>query len=68
EQSGARLSRVSSIFFAMTAAHTNDELQRLDEAFSAGLAALSNDSYLNSALFARVDDVWQQRHSLGLDD
>ncbi len=52
----------------MTAAHTNDELQRLDEAFSAELAALSNDIYLNSALFARVDTVWQQRHSLGLDD
>lgn len=52
----------------MTAAHTNDELQRLDEAFSAELAALSNDIYLNSALFARVDAVWQQRHSLGLDD
>lgn len=41
EQSGALLSRVTSVFFAMTAAHTNDELQRLDEAFSAELAALS---------------------------
>lgn len=68
EQSGALLSRVTSVFFAMTTAHTNDELQRLDEAFSAELAALSNDIYLNSALFARVDAVWQQRHSLGLDD
>ncbi|EDY7979264.1 peptidyl-dipeptidase Dcp [Salmonella enterica] len=67
EQSGALLSRVTSIFFAMTAAHTNDELQRLDEAFSAELAALSNDIYLNSALFARVDAVWQQRHS-GLEE
>lgn len=68
EQSGELLSRVTRIFFAMTAAHTNDELQRLDEAFSAELAALSNDIYLDSALFARVDAVWQQRHSLGLDD
>lgn len=49
----------------MTAAHTNDELQRLDEAFSAELAALSNDIYLNSALFARVDAVWQQRPHWG---
>ncbi|EAV7066154.1 peptidyl-dipeptidase Dcp [Salmonella enterica] len=68
EQSGALLSRVTSVFFAMAAAHTNDELQRLDEVFSAGLAALSTDIYLNGALFARVDAVWQQRHSLGLDD
>lgn len=51
EQSGALLTRVTSVFFAMTAAHTNDELQRLDEEFSAELAALSNDIYLNDALF-----------------
>ncbi|MGO0765424.1 dipeptidyl carboxypeptidase II, partial [Citrobacter freundii] len=35
EQSGALLTRVTSVFFAMTAAHTNDELQHLDEEFSA---------------------------------
>ncbi|EDP8628396.1 peptidyl-dipeptidase Dcp [Salmonella bongori] len=68
EQSGALLSRVTSVFFAMTAAHTNAALQRLDEAFSAELAALSTDIYLNNALFARVDTVWRQRHSLGLDN
>ncbi|HCB2601281.1 TPA: peptidyl-dipeptidase Dcp [Citrobacter koseri] len=67
EQSGALLTRVTSVFFAMTAAHTNDELQRLDEAFSAELAALANDIYLNSTLFARVDAVWRQRETLALD-
>ena len=35
EQSGELLNRVTSVFFAMTSAHTNDELQRLDEEFSA---------------------------------
>lgn len=50
----------------MTAAHTNDELQRLDEQFSAELAELANDIYLNGELFARVDAVWQRRE-LGLD-
>lgn len=67
EQSGALLTRVTSVFFAMTAAHTNDELQRLDEEFSAELAALSNDIYLNDALFSRIDAVWQQRSSLALE-
>ena len=67
EQSGALLTRVTSVFFAMTAAHTNDELQRLDEAFSAELAGLANDIYLDGALFASVDAVWQRRHTLGLD-
>lgn len=51
----------------MTAAHTNDELQRLDEQFSAELAELANDIYLNGELFARVDAVWQRRESEGLD-
>lgn len=50
----------------MTAAHTNDELQRLDEQFSAELAELANDIYLNGELFARVDAVWQRRESWGL--
>lgn len=67
EQSGELLTRVTSVFFAMTAAHTNDELQRLDEQFSAELAELANDFYLNGELFARVDAVWQRRESLGLD-
>lgn len=67
EKSGELLGRVTSIFFAMTAAHTNDTLQRLDEQFSAELAELSNDVYLNEALFARVDTLWQQRETLGLD-
>lgn len=67
EQSGELLTRVTSVFFAMTAAHTNDELQRLDEEFSAELASLANDIYLNGALFARVEAVWQRRGTLSLD-
>ncbi|MDT1800246.1 dipeptidyl carboxypeptidase II, partial [Salmonella enterica subsp. enterica serovar Oslo] len=43
-------------------------LQRLDEDFSAELAALSKDIYLNRELFARVDAVCKERHSMGLDD
>ena len=68
EQSGELLSRVTSIFFAMTSAHTNDELQLLDEAFSAELAALANDIYLDDALFARVEAVYNARDTAGLDD
>ena len=36
EKSGAMLSRVSSVFFAMTSAHTNDYLQALDAFRSRG--------------------------------
>ena len=68
EQSGELLSRVTSIFFAMTSAHTNDELQLLDEAFSAELADLANDIYLDDALFAHVEAVYNARDTAGLDD
>lgn len=64
EKSGAMLSRVSSVFFAMTSAHTNDYLQELDEAFSTELAGLANDIWLNDALFSRVQAVWEVRKSL----
>ncbi|WP_436877374.1 peptidyl-dipeptidase Dcp [Siccibacter turicensis] len=67
EQSGTMLSRVTAVFFAMTSADTNDYLQTLDEAFSAELAELADDIWLNAALFARVDAVYQTRHSSGLD-
>lgn len=64
EKSGAMLSRVSSVFFAMTSAHTNDALQALDEQFSTELAGLANDIWLNDTLFARVEAVWQDREAL----
>lgn len=67
EQSGHLLNQVTSVFFAMTSAHTNDFLQQLDEAFSTELAELANDIYLDDALFARVESVWRQRETLGLD-
>lgn len=64
EKSGALLSRASSVFFAMTSAHTNDYLQALDEAFSTELAGLANDIWLNDTLFSRVETVWHARSSL----
>ncbi|EHN8891557.1 peptidyl-dipeptidase Dcp [Enterobacter hormaechei] len=64
EKSGAMLSRVNSVFFAMTSAHTNDYLQALDELFSTELAGLANDIWLNDTLFARVEAVWQEREGL----
>ncbi|WP_336998660.1 M3 family metallopeptidase, partial [Leclercia sp. M50] len=67
EKSGELLSRVSSVFFAMTSAHTNDYLQQLEEAISTELAALSNDIWLNEALFARVDAIYNDRQAMAPD-
>ena len=67
ENSGALLTRVSNIFFAMTSAHTNDYLQELEEAISTELAALSNDIWLNDALFTRVDAIYHDRAAMASD-
>ncbi|WP_395490942.1 peptidyl-dipeptidase Dcp [Cedecea davisae] len=67
EQTGAILGRVTSVFYAMTSAHTSDFLQQLDEAFSTELAELADDIRLNDRLFARLDEVYRQRHGLELD-
>ncbi|QBC02859.1 peptidyl-dipeptidase Dcp [Enterobacter cloacae] len=64
EKSGVMLTRVNSVFFAMTSAHTNAYLQELEEQFSTELAALANDIWLNDTLFARVESVWQDRAAL----
>ena len=64
EKSGAMLTRVSSVFFAMASAHTNPYLQELEEQFSTELAELANDILLNEVLFARVESVWQDRAAL----
>ncbi|MGK8543530.1 peptidyl-dipeptidase Dcp [Enterobacter cloacae] len=64
EKSGALLARVSSIFFAMTSAHTNARLQELEEQLSTELAALANDIWLNDTLFSCVESVWQDREAL----
>ena len=67
EQSGQLLARVTRVFFAMACAHTNPYLQSLDEQFSAELAGLGNDIWLNEALFQRVNSVYEQRETLALD-
>ncbi|CAO96795.1 Peptidyl-dipeptidase [Erwinia tasmaniensis Et1/99] len=67
EQSGERLRRVYNVFSAMTSGNTNDELQALDEEMSPAMAALGDDIMLNAKLFARLDDVYQQRLHLQLD-
>ena len=67
EKSGGLLSQVSNVFFAMTSAHTNDYLQQLEEAISTELAALANDIWLNDALFARVDAVYNARQTMAPD-
>ncbi len=67
ERSGRTLSRVSNVFFALSSAHTNDAIQALEVELSPRLSAHSDAILLDSALFARIKTLYDQRETLGLD-
>ena len=67
EQSGQALTRVMLVFDALVAANTNDRLQELQQAIAPTLAAHEDAIYLNTQLFARLDDLYERREQLNLD-
>ena len=66
EQSGLLLKRVMSIFGAMASANTSDTLRGIDEHQSPKLAAMNDAIKLNSALFNRLQKVYEGRNELSL--
>ncbi|MEY2881140.1 MAG: hypothetical protein RLZZ15_3520, partial [Verrucomicrobiota bacterium] len=67
ERAGELLGRTSTIFFNLTGAHTNDELQALQKTLAPKLSAHRDAVSLNPALFARIDALYAKRDTLGLD-
>jgi len=67
ERSGRLLNRVSTVFFSMTSANTNDELDAIESEMAPKLSAHSDQILLNSKLFARIQALYDQRDSLELD-
>ncbi len=66
EKSGQQLTRAYYVFSALTAANTNDTLDKIDSEVSPKLAALSDAMYLNEKLFGRVKVLYDARATLGL--
>ncbi|WP_047416331.1 M3 family metallopeptidase [Cellulophaga sp. Hel_I_12] len=66
DYSGKQLDRVSSVFFNLNSAETNDEIQKIAQEVSPLLSEFGNDITLNVALFKRVKAVYDQRESLDL--
>ncbi|MNK45591.1 Oligopeptidase A [compost metagenome] len=64
--SGDILDRLSSIFFNLNSAETNDEMQKIAQEVSPLLSEFGNDIRLNAELFAKVKAVYNQKESLGL--
>ncbi len=66
EKTGSLLNRVSQVFFNMTSAHTNDEIQKIQAEIAPKLAAHSDDIYLNPDLFKRVETLYNRKKELEL--
>ncbi len=66
ERAGEALDRVCSVFFNLTGTDTTEELEAIEMAIAPVLSRHSSAIYLDPKLFARIDDLWQRRDSLGL--
>ncbi|MDB5766379.1 MAG: dcp2, partial [Collimonas fungivorans] len=67
ERSGQMLSRVSEVFFNLVSANTSPELDQTQQEMAPKLADHKDAIFLDPQLFARVEQLYQQRTSLGLD-
>lgn len=68
EKSGTLLRRTSSVFYNLTSAHTNEEIQEIQSEMAPKLAAHSDDILLNANLYERVKTLYDKRDELDLDE
>jgi len=66
EFSGEQLDRISSIFFNLNSAETNEVIQKIAQEVSPLISEFSNDITLNEDLFARIKSVYTRMESLEL--
>jgi peptidyl-dipeptidase Dcp len=66
EFSGQQLDRISSVFFNLNSAETNEEIQKIAQEVSPLLSEFGNDITLNEDLFKRIKSVYEQKASLNL--
>ena len=67
ERAGRTLGRVESIFSNLTSSNTDPALQNVQRQMAPKFAAHRDEVQLDPRLFARIDALYQQRDSLGLD-
>ena len=61
EFSGQHLDRISSLFFNLNSAETNDTIQKIAQEISPLLSEFGNDITLNEKLFLRVKKVFEDK-------
>ena len=68
EGAGETLGNVLSVFYSIAGADSNPKRQELQRDFSPKLSAHSSAIDSNTALFARVETLWNARDTLDLND
>lgn len=68
DTSGALLDKVTSVFYPLSSANTNDSIQTIAKEVAPKLSAHSDNITLNPQLFARVKEVWDKKDQLNLDE
>ena len=66
--SGEQLDRVSSIFFNLNSAETNDEIQKIAQEVSPILTEFSSKISQNEKLFQRIKKVFDEKENLNLNE
>ncbi len=66
ENAGLLLNNVTTVFYNVNSANTNDEMQAIAKEMSPSLSAHNDNIYLNAALFAKVKSVYDNQKSLKL--
>ncbi len=66
EFSGRQLERISSIFFNLNSAETNEEIQKIAQEVSPLLSEFNNDITLNEELFRKIKSIYDQKERLNL--
>ena len=66
--SGEQLDRVSSIFFNLNSAETNDEIQKIAQKVSPILTEFSSKISQNEKLFQRIKKVFDEKENLDLNE
>jgi peptidyl-dipeptidase Dcp len=66
ERNGRQLARASSVFDALTNAHTNDALLEIEREMSPRIARHWTGIHLNESLFRRIDALFRNRERLAL--
>ncbi|WP_020529222.1 M3 family metallopeptidase [Flexithrix dorotheae] len=66
ERSGALANKISTIFFNLNSAETNDEIQKLAREISPLLTEYGNDILLDQELFEKIKIVYQSKNTYDL--